>query len=230
MKKTSKRYQKAREKVSSRVSYTLEEAIAKLQEMPSPKFDETVEISAKLLVDPRQSNQMVRGTVDLPHGSGKKVRILVFTENPEEALEAGADYAGLDDMIQKIQDGWMDFDVAIATPEAMKEVRKIARILGPRGLMPNPKSGTVTDQVKAGVEQVKSGRIEFKMDKTGNVHIVCGKRSFSRDQLLANVEKTVESLKQARPENLRGRFIKNLTLSATMSPGLRINSELYSSL
>ncbi len=230
MSKPSKRYQKAREAIDPRETYTLEEAIRLLQEMPSPKFDETVEMSAKLLVDPRQSNQMVRGTVALPHGSGKKVRVLVFTENPENALEAGADFAGLDDLIEKVQEGWMDFDVALATPGAMKEVRKVARVLGPRGMMPNPKSGTVTEDIAEGIKQVKAGRVEFKMDKTANVHVICGKKSFAMEHLQENVQKVIESLGNAKPDGIRGRYIKSVSVSATMSPGIKLSTEYFANL
>ena len=230
MKTKSKRYQKANEAGDPSKAYPLEEAIAILQQMPSPKFDETVELSAKLLVDPRQSNQMVRGTVALPHGSGKTVRVLVFTDKPEEALEAGADSAGLEDMMAKIQDGWMDFDVAIATPSAMKEVRKVARILGPRGLMPNPKSGTVTENVAEGIKQVKAGRVEFKMDKTANLHVVCGKKSFPKEHLVENLKTVIDTIGQAKPDAFRGRYIKNMSVSSTMSPGVRLSSEHFASL
>lgn len=230
MNKPSKRYQKAREAIDSRATYTLEEAIRLLQEMPSPKFDETVEMSAKLLVDPRQSNQMVRGTVALPHGSGRTVRVLVFTENPEKALESGADYAGLEDLIEKVQDGWMDFDVALATPGAMKEVRKVARVLGPRGMMPNPKSGTVTEDIDEGIRQVKAGRVEFKMDKTANIHVICGKKSFPAEHLQENVQKIIESLGHAKPDGFRGRYIKSVSVSATMSPGIKLSTEYFANL
>lgn len=230
MKKPSKRYQKAAEGLDPRQTYTLEEAVDKLLSMPSPKFDETVEMTARLLVDPRQSNQMVRGVVALPHGSGKTVRVAVFTENAQEALEAGADHAGLQELIAKVLEGWTDFDVAIATPSAMQEVRKVARVLGPRGLMPNPKSGTVTEDVAEGIRQVKAGRVEFKMDKTANVHVVCGKKSFPRDHLIENATKVIETLSQAKPDQMRGRYIKTMSLSATMSPGLRLSPDIYASL
>ncbi len=230
MKKKSKRYQKAAEVGDLTQAYNLEEAIALLQQMPSPKFDETVELSAKLMVDPRQSNQMVRGTVALPHGSGKTVKVVVFTDKPDEALAAGAEHAGLEDLIKKVQDGWMDFDVAIATPSAMKEVRKIARVLGPRGLMPNPKSGTVTDDVAEGIQQVKAGRVEFKMDKTANLHVICGKKSFPKEHLLENAQVIIETIGKARPEAFRGRYIKNMSISATMSPGVSLSSEHFASM
>jgi large subunit ribosomal protein L1 len=198
--------------------------------MPAAKFDETVELQARLEIDPKQSDQTVRGTVALPNGSGRKVRVLVFTENPAEATAAGADFAGLDDLMKKITDGWMDFDVAIATPNAMKSVRSIARVLGPKGLMPNPKSGTVVEDVKAGVKAVKAGRVEFKMDKTANVAIVLGKRSFTPEALAQNAAAALEALGKAKPEAIKGRFVKSLTLSSTMSPAVRVDLKEFSTL
>ena len=157
----------------------LPQAIEKLSTFEKVKFDETVEISMSLGVDPKQTSQAVRGVVNQPHGSGKEIKVLVFTENPEEAVKYGADFAGLDDLIKKVKDGWMDFDVALATTSAMKSVRSIARVLGPRGLMPTPKAGTVTDDVASAIKEVKAGRVEYKMDKTGAIAVVVGKRSFS---------------------------------------------------
>jgi len=224
MAKISKRMQTALAQVDSTTRYTLDEAVAKLAQFPKAKFDETVEISARLGVDPRQSTQMVRGTVSLPNGSGKSVRVIVFTENPQEALEAGADEAGFEDLITKVQNGWMDFDVAVATTSAMKEVRKVARILGPRGLMPNPKSGTVTDDVAAAIKEVKGGRVEYKMDKTANLAVVVGKRSFSNEQLAENVQSAISALVKSKPETFKGGiYIKSLTLSGSMTPGLRLD-------
>lgn len=222
MAKMSKRLKKAHEIANLDATYTLEQAIEILQKFPAAKFDETVEVSASLAVDPKQSNQMVRGTVSLPHGSGKKVSVIVFTENPQEALDAGADVAGLDDLIAKIQEGWLDFDVAVATTSAMAKVRPVARVLGPRGLMPNPKSGTVTDDVAAAITAVKAGRVEFKMDKSANVSIVVGKRSFSKENLTENAKEALSTLVKSKPEAVKGKFIKNVTLSSTMSPGVRI--------
>lgn len=226
----SKRYQKASEAVDLKKDYPLREAVGALFKMPKVKFDETVEISAHLAVDPKQSDQMVRGMLKLPHGSGKQVRVLVFTENAQEALDAGADFAGFQDMIEKVLGGWTDFDVAIATTSAMKEVRKVARVLGPRGLMPSPKSGTVTDSVAEGIQDVKSGRVEFKMDKSANVAVVVGKRSFSEEQLAENAAAAVDALGKARPESLKGSYIKSVTLSSTMSPGVRVDSAEFAKL
>ena len=227
MAKVSKRIQKAREVANLGEAYTLGEAIEILQKFPVAKFDETVEISASLAVDPKQSNQMVRGTVSLPNGSGKKVTVLVFTDNAQEALDAGADYAGLEDMIAKIQEGWLEFDVAVATTSAMAKVRPVARVLGPRGMMPNPKSGTVTDDVATAITAVKAGRVEFKMDKSANVSIVVGKRSFSKENLTENVKVALTTLANSKPEVFKGKFVKHLTLSSTMSPGVQLlNSEI----
>ncbi len=227
-KKQSKRYLAAAKAADLEASYTVAEAAGILGKFPAPKFDETVEVSANLGVDPKQSDQMVRGTVSLPNGSGKKIKVLVFTENAQAALDAGADFAGLNDMIDKINGGWMDFDIAVSTTSAMALVRKVARVLGPRGLMPNPKSGTVSDDIAETVKQVKAGRIEFKMDKTANVAIVVGKRSFSAQQLTENIDAALASLLKAQPESFRGKFIKSLTLSATMSPGIKIDIKPYS--
>ena len=227
MRKTSKRYREAVKVADLTKDYSLSDAVDILSKMPKAKFDETVEVSAYLGVDPKQSSQMVRGTVSLPHGSGKKVTVLVFTENPEEALAAGADHAGLEDLIAKIQGGWLEFDVAVATPKAMASVKPVARVLGPRGLMPSPKSGTVTDDVAKAITEVKAGRVEFKMDKTANVSIVVGKRSFAKENLLANAKEAVQVLAKAKPEIFKGRFIKSMTLSATMSPGVRVSGAEY---
>lgn len=224
----SKRYRASAELAPETESLALEDAVRVLQGLPKAKFDETVELQARLNVDPKQSNQMVRGTVSLPHGSGKKIRVIAFTDQPEEAIKAGADEAGLDDLLAKVLEGWTDFDVAVATTAAMKEVRKVARVLGPRGLMPNPKSGTVSDDVGAAIEAVKAGRVEFKMDKTANVAVVIGKRSFSAENLLENAKTAIDVLGKARPDQLRGKFIKKLSLSSTMSPSIALSPSIYS--
>lgn len=221
--KRSKRYKKSLEVLGENKPKALADAVKALQTMPKAGFDETVELSFKLNVDPKQSTQMVRGTVRLPNGSGKKVRVIVFTENAQVALDAGADKAGLADLIKEIEGGWMDFDVAVATTSAMKEVRKLARVLGPRGLMPNPKSGTVTDDVAAAVAEVKAGRVEYKMDKTSNLVVVVGKRSFAEDKLLENARAALASVIHARPEAIKGKFINSITISSTMSPGLKVS-------
>jgi large subunit ribosomal protein L1 len=225
--KGSKRYKEAASKVDLNKSYSLQDASALLLTLPKAKFDETVELQAHLTVNPLKSDQMVRGTLQLPHGSGKTVRVIVFTERPEEALELGAEAAGLDDLIEKINGGWTDFDVAISTSSAMKSVRKLAKILGPRGLMPNPKSGTVSDDVPAAIKVVQGGRVEFKMDKTANVSIVVGKRSFTDAQISENAEAAIKALFEAKPESVSGRFIKSFTLSATMSPAITVDEAPY---
>ncbi|MBP3525707.1 MAG: 50S ribosomal protein L1 [Opitutales bacterium] len=222
MVKRSKRYRKAAESLAQKPS-ALADAVAALQSMPKAGFDETVELSFKLNVDPKQSNQMVRGTVRLPNGSGKKVRVVVFTDHAESAIAAGADKAGLEDLIKEIEGGWMEFDVAVATTSAMKEVRKLARILGPRGLMPNPKSGTVTDDVESAIKEVKGGRVEYKMDKTANLSVVVGKRSFANDKLIENAKAALSSVAATRPEMIKGKFINSITISSTMSPGVKVD-------
>ena len=226
----SKRYKEAENARDRKGFYLLEDAVDLLGNMPPAKFDETVELSVNLLVDPRQSSQTVRGTLNLPHGSGKKVNVVVFTDKPDDALAAGAEHAGLEDLIKKVQDGWTTFDVAIATPEAMKQVRTIARVLGPRGLMPNPKSGTVTNDISDAIQAVKAGRVEFKMDKTGSMAVVVGKRSFSKQQIVENAQAALDEIGKSRPDGFKGRFIKSISISSTMSPGIRLDNSHYSSL
>lgn len=226
--KISKRIKSVKTIIDFKQSYSLEEAVMLLDKMPKTKFDETVELSVSLGVDPRQSSQMVRGVIELPNGSGKKKTLAAFVENSQAALDAGADYAGLDDLVQKVKDGWMAFDVAVATPSAMKEVRTIARILGPRGLMPNPKSGTVSDNIVEAIEKIKKGgQIEFKMDKTANLSIITGKRSFDTGKLVENIKTAIETLGRLRPSELKGTFIKKMTLSSSMSPGIKLTSNLF---
>lgn len=212
--------------VDTSKGYTLDEAIEVLKKFPATKFDQTVEIAFKLGVDPRQSDQMVRGTVPLPHGSGKNVRVLVFTkggESEQAAKDAGAEHVGFDEYIKKCNEGWVDFDVAIATPDAMSEVRKLGRVLGPRGLMPNPKTGTVTDDTAKAVNEVKAGRVEFKIDKTANLHVPVGKVSFDADKLADNIKALVDAVSKAKPSSAKGAYMLNCTLTATMSPGLSLD-------
>lgn len=232
MAKLSKKIKQAASTYTHAQKYSLGGALELLQNFPKAKFDETVELSIHLGVDPRQSTQMVRGVVNLPKGSGKSVRVVAFTDKPEAALEAGADHAGMDDLIAKVLEGWTDFDVAVATPAAMKEVRKVARVLGPRGLMPNPKSGTVSDDVAEAIRAVKSGgRVEFKMDKTANIGVIVGKRSFASADLQENIEAVLDTLSKARPETFKGQaYIKSVTLSGTMTPGVRLESALFAKL
>jgi large subunit ribosomal protein L1 len=232
MAKISKKTKAATELYDHALTYPLGEALGLLSKFPKARFDETVELSIHLGVDPRQSTQMVRGVVNLPKGSGKKVRVIAFTDNVEAAKEAGADEAGMDDLIARVQEGWTDFDVAVSTPAAMKEVRKVARVLGPRGLMPNPKSGTVTEDIAEAIKSVKSGgRVEFKMDKTANLGVVVGKRSFSDEDLKENIEAVLDALGKARPDSLKGHtYIKSAGISGTMTPGVRLESSVFANL
>jgi large subunit ribosomal protein L1 len=222
----SKRYKKALEMVDGRKAYPLKNAVEVLAKFPKAKFNETVELAFRLGVDPKQSDQMVRGTVPLPHGSGKTVRVLVFAKNgasADAARAAGAEHVGFDDLIKKCNEGWSDFDIAIATPEAMVEVRKLGKVLGPRGLMPNPKTGTVTEDTAKAVKEVKAGRIEFKVDKAGNVHVPVGKTSFTPTQIAENARQVIDAVMKARPSSVKGIFVQSCTLSATMSPPVRLD-------
>lgn len=227
-KQPSKRYRAAVKAADLTKSYTLAEAVEVLGKFPKAKFDETVELSIRLGVDPTQGDQMVRGTTPLPNGSGKKVRVLVFTDNPEAALKAGADHAGLQDMMAKVTEGWLDFDVAIATTEAMKQVRTLARVLGPKGLMPNPKAGTVSDDVVGAIKAVKAGRVEFKMDKAANIGVGVGKRSFTAAQIAENANAVIEAVAKAKPASFKGVYIKSVTISSSMSPGVLLASSEFS--
>jgi len=226
----SKRYRKALEQVDAKQHYALNSAVEVLAKFPKAKFNETVEVAFKLGVDPKQSDQMVRGTVPLPHGSGKTVKVLVFARNgaaADAAKAAGAEFVGYEDLIKKCVEGWTDFDVAIATPEAMVEVRKLGKVLGPRGLMPNPKTGTVTEDTAKAVGEVKAGRVEFKLDKNGNVAVPVGKFSFPENQLIENGTAVIEAVVRSRPPTAKGRFVEGMTLSATMSPGLHVDPSPY---
>ena len=228
-KKHSKRYNSAVKVADLTKDYPLKDAVEILTKFPKAKFDETIELSFSLGVDATSGDQNVRGTTPLPNGSGKKVRVLVFTADTKVALEAGADYASLQDMMQKINEGWLDFDVAIATTEAMKSVRTLARVLGPKGLMPNPKSGTVTDDIPAGIKAVKAGRVEFKMDKTANIGVGVGKRSFTPAQILENVQSVLEAVGKSKPASFKGsQFIKAITISSSMSPSVKVASTEFS--
>ena len=228
----SKRYKKALSTLETGKSYSLKAAVEALARFPKAKFNETIDIAFRLGVDPRQSDQMVRGTVPLPHGSGKNVRVLVFARSgqaADAATAAGAEFVGFEDMIKKCNEGWCDFDVAIATPEAMIEVRKLGKVLGPRGLMPNPKTGTVTDDTAKAVREVKAGRVEFKTDKSGNVHVPVGKLSFTAAQIEENARVVVEAIFKARPSSVKGVYVLSCTLSATMSPGIVLDTREFHS-
>jgi large subunit ribosomal protein L1 len=202
----------------------LEEAVAFMKANAGAKFDETVEIAMRLGVDIKKSDQTVRGTVNLPHGSGKNIRVIVFAAGTlaDEAKAAGANEVGYEDLIEKVKNGWTDFDVAIATTDAMKEVRKIARVLGPRGLMPNPKTGTVTDDTAAAVKAAKGGKVDFRMDRTGNICVLCGKRSFDADKLVGNINTIIDAIRSERPAGAKGAFIRSLTVCSTMGVGVRV--------
>src|SRR6476469_1740621 len=225
----SKRYRAAVQQVDRTKNYSLADSVATLKKFSPTKFDQTVTLSFRLGVDPKQSDQMVRGTCPLPHGSGKQVRVLVFAEGEaaKAATDAGAEFVGMKDLIQKCQEGFQDFDVAIATPAAMAEVRKLGKVLGPRGLMPNPKTGTVTEDTAKAVGEVKAGRVEFKLDKNGNVAVPLGKFSFAENQLVENGTAVIEAVVRARPATAKGRFVEGVTLSATMSPGVHIDPSPY---
>jgi large subunit ribosomal protein L1 len=222
----SKRYQKSLKSVDASRAYPLAEAVDVLSKLPRAKFVETVDLAIRLGVDPRQSDQMVRGTVPLPHGSGKTVRVVVFARPgaaADAARDAGAEHVGFDELIKKCTEGWTDFDVAVATPEAMIEVRKLGKVLGPRGLMPNPKTGTVTDDTAKAVKEVKAGRVEFKIDKAANIHVPVGKVNFATNQILENARAVLEAVQRAKPSSAKGQYILSCTLSATMSPGIRVD-------
>ncbi len=224
--KRGKRYNTAAATIDRETAYGLEEAVRLVREAGTARFDETIELSARLGVDPRHADQQVRGTVVLPHGTGRNVRVLVLArgEKEKEAKEAGADFVGADEYIPKIQEGWTDVDAVVATPDLMGEVGKLGRILGPRGLMPNPKSGTVTFDVARAVREVKAGKIEYRVDKGANLHIPVGKKSFDHDKLLENVRVLLQEIIRAKPAASKGRYIKSLTLSPTMGPSVRIDS------
>lgn len=224
--KKSKRYQEAAKLVDRKKTYRLDEAVTILKKMPVTKFDQTVNLAVKLGVDPKQSDQMVRGTAALPHGSGKNVRVAVFAQGAaaDAARAAGAEHVGFEDLIKKCNDGFNDFDVAISTPEAMTEVRKLGKVLGPRGLMPNPKTGTITDDTAKAVKEVKAGRVEFKVDKAGNLHVPAGKVSFEEKALLDNLRAVIEAIIKARPSTAKGTYVVNAALSGTMSPGIRLDA------
>ena len=219
-----KKYKQAAAKVDRETLYTIEGALKLLKDNPTTKFDATAEIAFRLGVDPTKSDQAVRGTVTLPHGTGKTVRVLVFANGPaaDAARAAGADVVGYEDVIAKVAGGFTDFDVAVATPDAMKEVRKLGKVLGPRGLMPNPKTGTVSDDTAAAVKACKAGRVEYRMDRNGNVMVPFGKMSFEIDALRANCKAVIDAINSARPAAAKGVFVKRATLTSTMGPGLRL--------
>jgi large subunit ribosomal protein L1 len=220
-----KKYSEAREKVDRSKRYELEEGVKALLETPYAKFDEGVDMAIRLGVDPKKPDQMVRGTVVLPNGIGKKVRVLVFAkgQKEKEAQDAGADHVGAEDLVEKIGQGWLDFDKAIATPDMMGTVSKLGKILGPRGLMPNPKVGTVTFDVGKAVKEIKAGKVEFRVEKAGIVHVPVGKASFGFDRLLENVKALLEVILRVKPPTSKGVYLRSITLSSTMGPGVKID-------
>jgi len=223
--KRSKAYRNAAEKIDADRIYSPAEAVALARETSTTKYDATVEVAIRLGVDPRKADQMVRGTVNLPHGTGKSPRVAVFAvgEKAAEATAAGADVVGGDDLVARIQEGFLDFDATVATPDQMAKVGRIARILGPRGLMPNPKTGTVTQDVAKVVGEIKGGKINFKVDKQGNLHVIIGKASFSDNQLLENYTVALDEIVRAEPSAAKGRYLKKITFSTTMGPGISVD-------
>ncbi|MCM8782178.1 MAG: 50S ribosomal protein L1 [Candidatus Omnitrophica bacterium] len=228
MVKESKRMKEVHKLVDKSKKYILEDAIAILKKAPRPKFDESVDVSFKVNTDPKEGTQVVRGTVALPHGTGRKVKVAVFCKGEAEskAKSAGAEYVGGSDLVEKVASGWCDFDVAIATPEMMREMGRLGKILGPRGLMPNPKAGTVTEDVAKAIKEIKAGKVEFRMDKQGNIHVPVGKISFEEAALKENVISLIDAVMAAKPQGFKGKFVKGLTISSTMGPGLKLNLKL----
>lgn len=225
MGRKGKKIKELKSRVDSDRLYSLDEALDLLVQMKAASFDESVDVAIRLGVDPRKSDQMVRGTASLPHGTGKTVRVLVFAkgDKEKEALDAGADIVGAEDLVKKIQEGWLDFDKAIATPDMMGQVGRLGKILGPRGMMPNPKVGTVTMDVGKAVMELKGGRVEFRVDKGSNVHCPIGRHSFGRDKLRDNLMTLFEAVQKAKPDTAKGTYIKHITVSTTMGPGINID-------
>ena len=225
MVKRSKKYREAAEKVDRNNLYTANEAIALLKSMPAYNFDQTVEAVYRLSVDPRKADQLVRGTVNLPHGTGKTAKVAVFARGPKatEAVEAGADIVGDDDLIEKVQNGFLDFDAVVATPDMMGKVGRLGRVLGPRGLMPNPKTGTVTMDVTKAVKDIKGGKIEFRVDKNGNLSFLIGKMSFTEQALDENFKAVADEVKRLKPATVKGRYITKVTITSTMNPGVPVD-------
>ncbi|MBE3595338.1 MAG: 50S ribosomal protein L1 [Candidatus Carbobacillus altaicus] len=228
MPKHGKRYLEALKKVDRTKAYTPEDALALVKETSTTRFDATVEVAVRLGVDVRKADQQVRGAVVLPRGTGKTVRVVVFAkgDKAKEAEAAGADVVGDDDLVQKIQGGWMDFDVAVATPDMMASVGKLGKVLGPRGLMPNPKTGTVTMDVARAIQEIKAGKVEYRTDKQGNVHVPLGKVSFTEEALKENFQAVIEALKRAKPAAAKGVYLKNVTVTSTMGPGIKVDTSV----
>lgn len=227
--KTTKRTKEIHTKINKDKEYTLQEAVALLKDSSKVKFVESLDCAMRLGVDPRQADQMLRGTVSLPHGTGKTVSVLVIAKGVkvQEALDAGADYAGFDEYLEKIKGGWTDVDVVISTPDSMSELGKLGKILGPKGLMPNPKSGTVTQDVAQAVKEIKAGKIEFRVDKTGIVHTSVGKLNFENEKLVDNAKAFINTIIKMKPASAKGQYVKSLFLSSTMGPGVKISKDEY---
>lgn len=225
MAKLGKKYQDAIKQIDKDTAYEPSEAIALVKKVASAKFDETVEVAVRLGVDPKKADQQIRGAVVLPHGTGKSRRVLVFAkgEKAKEAEAAGADYVGDDDYINKIQQGWFDFDVIVATPDMMGSVGKLGRVLGPKGLMPNPKTGTVTFEVEKAINEIKAGKIEYRVDKAGNIHAPIGKVSFDDEKLIGNLQTVIDTLIKVKPAAAKGQYVRNVAVSSTMGPGVKVN-------
>ncbi|MDD5724698.1 MAG: 50S ribosomal protein L1 [Candidatus Omnitrophica bacterium] len=224
MKKSSKRYKESDKQLTPDKMYSLKEAVAALKTMPKPKFDGSVDLHFNLNVDTKKSDQMIRGTVVLPHGTGKKIRVAVFCkgEHERQAREAKADYVGANELMDKVAAGFLDFDCAIATPEMMKDLSKLGKVLGPRGLMPSPKTGTVTNDISKAIEDVRKGKVEFRVDKQGGIHLSVGKISFEEEKINDNASKVIEAVNESRPVSVKGKFVKSLSITTSMNPGLRI--------
>lgn len=229
MNKRGKNYQEAEKLIDKTKQYNIAEAVTLLKEVSKAKFDETVEIAYRLGVDPKKADENIRGAVVLPHGTGKTQRVLVFAKGDKvkEAEEAGADYIGDADVIQKINDGWFDFDVIVATPDMMAEVGKLGRVLGPKGLMPNPKTGTVTFEVEKAVNDIKAGKVEYRVDKSANLHVPIGKVSFEDGQLVENFEAIMDTIVKVKPQASKGVYVRNVSIASTMGPGIKINVSSY---
>ncbi|RME69490.1 MAG: 50S ribosomal protein L1, partial [Chloroflexi bacterium] len=227
MPKRGKRYQEVAKQFDLTKTYSPDEAVDLVKKASYAKFDATVEAHLRMGVDPRKADQQIRSTVQLPHGTGKQVRVLVFAEGEDQkkALDAGADYAGSDELVQKIQDGWFDFDVSVATPQMMSKVGRLGKLLGPRGLMPSPKAGTVVpgDDLERVVKELKAGRVEFRLDRTANIHVPIGKVSFTNEQLVENLAALMEAIMQAKPAAVKGAYIRRITLAPTMGPGVKVD-------
>ncbi len=229
MRKHGKKYRAAAEKLEPGRKYTLEEGVAKVKEISFAKFDETVELTMWLCVDPRKADQLVRGTVVLPHGLGKSKTVLVIAQGDKirEAEEAGADFVGCDDMVDRIKGGWLEFDAVIATPDMMRSVGQLGKVLGPRGLMPNPKTGTVTFDVKTAVQETKAGKVEYRVDKTGVIHVPVGKVSFEAEKIMGNARVLLDAVVKAKPSTAKGKYVKKVNLAPTMGPGVLLDETAY---